>query len=275
MELTSVVRTAGGVVPSAPLRAAGASSREISHAIATGALVRPRRGWLALPDADPMVIAAARDGVVLTCVTQARRLGLWVLGEGRPHVAAPNHAGRTTAVGVVTHWRRPTVPRLPGVLEDGIQNVLVQVAMCQPHEVALAVWESALQKKAVDADELARLPLPQRARAVLALATPWSDSGLETFVVPRLRWLRLPLRRQIWIAGHRVDVLIGDRLALQIDGGHHVGAQRDSDNLHDAALALLGYHVIRVGYELVIHRWEEVQDLIMRAVAQGLHRAAR
>ncbi|HYP73948.1 MAG TPA: DUF559 domain-containing protein, partial [Microbacterium sp.] len=71
--------------------------------------------------------------------------------------------------------------------------------------------------------------------------------------------------------GHRVDFLIGARLILQIDGGTHVGAQRDSDIRHDAQLMLLGYHVIRVGYDQVVGRWHEVQDLIMRAVAQGLH----
>jgi hypothetical protein len=36
----------------------------------------------------------------------------------------------------------------------------------------------------------------------------------------------------------------------------------------------MGYHVIRVGYQQVINEWEHVQDLIMRAVAQGLHLAA-
>lgn len=275
MNIPSAVRAGGGVVRTAPLRARGATSRQITELVASGTLLRPRKGWLALPEADVSLVAAARAGVVLTCVTQARRLGLWVLGEGIPHVAAPPHAGRTMTSAAIVHWRRPAVPRVPGALEDSIQNVLVQVALCQPHDVALAVWESALQKQMADAGELARLPLPHRARAVLAVASPWSDSGLETFVVPRLRWLRLPLRRQIWVAGHRVDLLIGDRLVLQIDGGHHVGAQRDGDNLHDAALALLGYHVIRVGYRLVVDRWEEVQDLIMRAIAQGLHLAAR
>jgi hypothetical protein len=34
---------------------------------------------------------------------------------------------------------------------------------------------------------------------------------------------------------------------------------------------LLGYHVIRVGYVQVIDRWHTVQDVIMRAVALGLH----
>ena len=104
-------------------------------------------------------------------------------------------------------------------------------------------------------------------------ADPFADSGLESLAVPRLRWLQLPLRRQIWVFGHRVDLLIAERLVLQIDGAHHVGAQRDQDIAHDAELMLLGYHVIRVGYRQVVDHWEEVQDRIMRAVAQGLHLA--
>jgi very-short-patch-repair endonuclease len=102
----------------------------------------------------------------------------------------------------------------------------------------------------------------------------FSDSGLETIFLTRLRWMRIRILFQTWIAGHRVDFLLGERLVVQIDGGHHVGAQRTSDIAHDAALTLLGYHVIRLGYEQIVSDWPAVQDLIMRAVAQGLHRAA-
>ncbi len=89
-----------------------------------------------------------------------------------------------------------------------------------------------------------------------------------------MRWLKLRLLIQTWIAGHRVDVLIGSRLVLQIDGKHHVGAQRSEDIRHDAELRLMGYHVIRVSYQQLMHDWPAVQDLIMRAVAQGLHLTA-
>ena len=66
--------------------------------------------------------------------------------------------------------------------------------------------------------------------------------------------------------------LIGERLVLQIDGGHHVGHQRDRDNAHDARLRLMGYHVIRVGYTQMMDDWAAVQESIMQAVARGLHR---
>jgi very-short-patch-repair endonuclease len=256
------------------LRENGATNRSLTDAVRSGIVLRPRRGWLALADADAQLIAAARAGVVLSCITQARRLGLWVLSEDRPHVAAPEHSGTVRVRSIATvHWTKPLVPRPPGALVDSIENVLLLIAMCQPMEPALAAWESALRRQMVDALVLKRMPLPARAREILDRASPYSDSGLESFVVPRLRWMPVPIVPQVWIAGHRVDFLIGARVALQIDGGHHVGAQREADIAHDAQLMLMGYHVIRVGYWQVVERWHEVQDAIMRAVAQGLHLA--
>lgn len=263
----------GAVARTRALADEGWSRRAIDRALACGALVRVRSGWIATPDADAHLVAAARTGVILTCVTQARRLGLWVLDGSDVHVAAPAHSGRIGSVKATVHWSRPLVPRHPEHLVDSVENVLGLVATCQPFEKALVVWESALKKGLVDLHALRRLDLPSAARRLVEVVGPFADSGLESLVVPRLLWLRLPLRRQVWIAGHRVDLLIGDRLVLQIDGGHHVGAQRERDLAHDAALMLLGYHVIRVGYRQVVDRWHDVQDTIMRAVAQGLHLA--
>lgn len=260
-----------GLFRTRTLTDAGTSERAIAAALREGRLVRVRKAWLARPDADPALVAAARAGVVLTCITQARRLGLWVLPSEGVHVAAPAHSGRAHMPGARLHWSRPIVPRHPDRLEDPVENVVAIAAQCQPYETSLAILESAMRKGLVTRAEMLRMPLPGAARRVVEAADEYADSGLETIVVPRLRWLCVPLRRQIWVAGHRVDLLIGDRLALQIDGGHHVGRQRDTDNAHDAALRLRGYTVIRVGYAQIVDRWHEVQEVVQRAVAQGLH----
>ncbi|MFG6444409.1 endonuclease domain-containing protein [Microbacterium sp. P07] len=272
--VTERVRAGGGVVRSAQLVRDAIPPGLIAAAVEQRALVRVRRTWVALPDADPHLIAAARAGVTLSCITQAQRIGLWVLAVDRPHVAANAHAGRVHLSGARVHRAEPLMPRHPDALADPIENVLALVSACQPFDVAHAVWESALRQGLVDRAELLRLPLRETARAVLEVATPFSDSGLESFVVPRIRWLGLRIVPQAWIAGHRVDFLLGERLVLQIDGGHHVGAQRDEDVRHDAELMARGYFVIRVGYRHIVDDWPGVQMLIMRAVAQGLHRAA-
>ena len=255
------------------LRTAGHSPHYQALAVEAGELKRVGHGWLAVPDIDPELEAAAEDGVVLTCITEARRLGLWILqSDGKVHVGTTSH-GRAPAGSPRhhVHWSRPVVPRHPDALVDPIENVLALVAYCLPHDEALAIWESALNKGLVSAEVLRGLSFGPAARGLRDECTPWSDSGLESFVTPRLRFLRLRIVPQVWIADHRVDFLIGDRLVLQIDGATHAGEQRDVDNYHDALLKLMGYHVIRVGYHQVVDRWHEVQDLLMRAVAQGLH----
>ncbi|AZS37798.1 hypothetical protein CVS47_02444 [Microbacterium lemovicicum] len=273
--LTEAVAVAGGVMRVAALRHAGVPRRAIEQAVAARVLLRPRNGWVALPEADPALMAAARAGVVLTCLTQAERLGLWVFDDGAVHVAADphRHIGEVRE-GTRVHWARPLVPRHPDVLVDRVENALAAVVSCQPHERALAVWESALRHGHVTREAVRLLPLSTAARSLLEACSVHSDSGLETFIPVRLRFLRLPIRQQVWLGGHRVDFLIGDRLVLQVDGGHHVGAQRRSDIAHDARLMLLGFHVIRLDYVQIMTRWAEVHDVIVLAVAQGLHRAA-
>ncbi|GAA4189579.1 hypothetical protein GCM10022219_05550 [Microbacterium oryzae] len=275
MDLDTALTARHGVARVSTLRAAGVSDLHIRRAARTGALVRPRRGWVAWADADPALIAAAEIGAVITCISQAARLNLWTIEDGAWHLGMAAHAKPARRTSAHIHWALPAVPRHPDDLVDPIENVLVLTAACQPYENALVVWESAMKRGLFEPAAMERLHLGPAARRLLHEALPFADSGLETLVVPRLRWLRLPLRRQVHIAGHRVDLLIGERLVLQIDGGHHVGPQRDQDNAHDAQLRLMGYHVIRVSYAQIVFDWASVQDLIVRAVAQGLHRAAR
>ena len=92
---------------------------------------------------------------------------------------------------------------------------------------------------------------PFRSRAARELATSvtgLSDSGLETLVVTPLRRWGLRVRQQVKLAGRFVDIVVGDRLVLQIDGFefHSTSAQRSSDIAHDAELRLRGYTVLRL-----------------------------
>lgn len=260
-----------GVARVTSLQAAGHSRHQGRRALAHGRLVRLRRDWVALPGADHELSAAAAAGVVLTCVSQARRPGLWTMTEPGLHVATGAH-GAVPPIAARVHWAKPIVPRHPDALTDPVENVLALVAACRPFEEALVVWESALRTGLVQRDGIGRLPLGPGARKVLDAALSSSDSGLETLLLVRLRWLDVRIVPQAWIDGRRVDALVGDRLVVQIDGGHHVGAQRDADNAHDARLALLGFRVMRFGYRKVVDDWPAVQDAIVRAVAQGLHR---
>lgn len=271
MDPVAFVAAPGGVARVRAVLDAGVSATSLKRAKRDGILIRPRNGWVAVPDAEAALLAAAELGVVITCVTRAQRAGLWTFGDERTHVAADAHHALPRETAALVHWARPLVPRPSDALEDGIENTLVLIAQCRPFEETLVVWESALRLGLITLEVMRGLPLGPRARRILEVARPYADSGVETVVVPRLRWLRLPLRRQVVLAGHRVDLLIGDRLVLQIDGGHHVDAQREADNAHDALLRLMGYHVVRVSYHQVFDAWPAVQELILLAIAQGHH----
>ncbi|GAB3596678.1 endonuclease domain-containing protein [Microbacterium tumbae] len=273
MDVISKLGNLGGVAQVSALLEAGATPYDLRRAKSEGAVYKVRNGWVALPGADPMLVTAARRGVVLTCATLAARRGLWVRDAVTVHVGASAHAGHARPGDAIVHWNRPLIPRRPGAVEDSLVDALVIASSCLGHEDALTLWESALRKGAVHAEQMRRLPLPASARRMLADARPWSDSGLESIVVHRLGWLKLPITQQVWLYGHWVDVVVGERLVIQIDGGHHVGAQRSEDIAHDALLTLQGYHVIRIGYDQIMNHWTEVQAMIMAAVAQGLHLA--
>lgn len=273
MELVSIMRHGGGVMLTSQLVMRGISLTRIKRAVAEGILIRPSRGWVALPTADQMLISAAAARVVLTCVTAAAHLEWWDVGEKKPHLAAAPHSHPILTCPTKVHWNEPIVPRKPGQLIDSTINVLTAVAECRPFEQAVTIWEAALRLGVAKPDVMRAVPLRPRASAVLDAARPYADAGTESILFHRLTWLGLPMRRQTWILGHRVDLLIGERLVIQIDGGHHVDAQRASDNEHDAELRLAGYHPIRVTYWQLMHDWPRVQELILHAIAQGLHLA--
>ncbi|MFS0894583.1 endonuclease domain-containing protein [Microbacterium sp. 179-I 3D3 NHS] len=272
MDPVEELRRRGGVARVATLRDAGVSEHALRLSKQSGGIRTVRPGWVALPDADPRVVGAAARGVVLSCVTVAERSGLWVPTASALHVAARPHAARVRVPPqVVVHWSKPVVARPPDALVDDLPNALALIARCQPLETALVIWESALNKGLVHASRLRQLELPSGARRILEMARPFADSGLETIFVHRLRWLDVRMLPQAWVLDRRVDVLIGARLVVQIDGGHHVGAQRTRDISHDAQLTLHGYHVLRFSYEQIVDRWHEVQAVVMEAIAQGKH----
>ncbi|WP_345803083.1 DUF559 domain-containing protein [Microbacterium sp. AZCO] len=154
-------------------------------------------------------------------------------------------------------------------------NVLAHIAECLERADALAVWESAARKGVVGAETLARVQWRSvRCRELARATSLLSDSGLETHAAHGFRALGLPFRRQVWIAGQPVDILVGDRLVVQLDGAHHLEKkQRRRDIRHDATLRLMGYTVLRFDYQQVLFDWAHVESTLTMAVAQGLHLA--
>ena len=269
MDYLQLLRAEGGVSRSSRLIELGFSRYHQARLLRLGVIVRPAEGWVALPGLDEELLFATQHGVLITCMTLTKRLGLWNTRDCGLHTAVRSVGGDSHRSGDVTHWGRPVVRRKPYEVLDPIENALAYIADCQPREEAFAVWESALRKNLVTKSSMERLRLRPAARQILAECTPYSDSGLESMVAHRLRSLWLNVKQQIWMYGHRVDLLVEGWLVIQIDGGHHVGRQRDEDNMHDAVLDANGFVVIRLSYHQVIDDWPAAQHLIMTRLSQG------
>lgn len=269
--MRSELRREGGVARARTLEDRGHSRTSLARLVSTGRLIRPQRGWLALPDAEPALLHAARRNATLTCVTVAEWHGLWL--GAKPyhlHLAPRSPHAHMASEGDRLHWGTPIRRREPHALLDSLENALHYVASCLPFEEALAVWESAMNRRLMSPGVMARLPLRGRAARLLSVASELSDSGLETYVRHRLEALGLRVVAQAMICGHRVDFLIEGWLVFQVDGEkHHRGRQRERDNRHDALLALHGYGTVRAGYREVREAWPQAENGLLLALAQG------
>ncbi len=277
MDIAQWVTDRGGIVHRGELLDLGVSAHALRSAIRAEAVHRVRRYWVATSGAPPALVLAAEVTGVLACVSAARHRGWWIPpdADAEIHVRVAAHAAKPSRE-VRSHWDPPIVPTGPRVLIESIEDSLNHIARCLPRETAIAIWESAARTERLSPESLRRVRwTTPAADECAASVTGLSDSGLETLFVHRLRPWGLPIRQQIVLAGRRIDVLIGDRLVVQVDGFafHSSAADRGRDVAHDRELSLRGYTVLRFTYAQVVHDWPAVERAIARAIATGAHLA--
>ena len=285
MELVNCIRSLGGIAPTHRLLRMGWTGRSLSAAVHDGTILRVRQGWYCSPLEPPTRLAAWRVGGRLTCVSGATELGLWTRVTPALHIAVPPTASRlrkpsdmrtrlTPDPGVVIHWR----PRRVGsaFLESPL-TCLIDMCHCEPPEFVVAAVDSALRAGLISRGAWLRAlaVLPLGLRLQLAEADGRSESIIESLSRFRCRRLGLSVRIQVKLApGVRVDLLIGERLVIEVDGReHHDGpAAFERDRARDALLSALGYRVLRFSYGQVMSDWPAVQKAILAAVARADHR---
>ncbi|HEX5859711.1 MAG TPA: DUF559 domain-containing protein [Microbacterium sp.] len=278
MSVGSFIDGRGGIVHRQELRDAAFGARALRSAVHAGDARLIRRSWFATPGAPLDLVGAAEAGGRLSCVSLARRRGWWMpeaLPDGIHLHRAPNAAAPPTTA--VVHWNAPLAPVSRRALCASVEDALAHIAACLPREDAMVLWNSASRKEGLSPDALRRVAWTSvAARECAEATTGLSDSGLETVFIVRLGAFGMPMRQQVVIAGRPVDVLIGERLIVQLDGFefHSKPADRRRDLEHDAELVLRGYVVLRFSYGQVLHDWPAVERVVSRALAAGAHRAA-
>lgn len=277
-----------GIAHQRSLRDAGVRPIELRRAVEQGQVRRVRRDWFFTPGCHRLVLRAVASNATLACVSAAAVRGLWSGTDAAVHVSAARGNGRVDRTAkswvvdggrpIVVHWtRHPTPGPAQGVraVIDDLPQMLKQVAACQSHEHAVAVFDSVLRNGLASTSELrsiGRTAGPAFRRIVDATHS-LADSGIES--IPRVRLARIGVTMipQVVIDGHHVDGLIGERLVMQFDGfgPHGTRAQRNKDLAEDGRLQQMGYVVLRYTYDQVLYEWPKIESTVRSVIAQGRH----
>lgn len=268
--------------------AAGWTMAQLTAEVRAGHLVRPRRGFYAVPDAPEDLVRAVRVGGSATGPTALRQLGVWTAPDRRLHVRLPPHAGRRhhpdhpgeelpQRAAVCLHWSsrfsdEPTPLTFTAAVP--LLTALEHALDCWSPEYAIAAIDSALHLQLLSRSALEQLrrDLPLRHRALLHEVDGRADSGTESICRVRLRRAGLQVRPAVRIPGvGTVDLLIEGRLVVEVDGReyHTSDEQFEVDRRRDTQLAALGYRVLRFSYRQVIHEWPSVERAIRAALADA------
>jgi very-short-patch-repair endonuclease len=276
VDLANEIVQRGGAAKACELLAAGATRGTLRSAIRTGLAVRPRKGWYVLPTTSPRLRGAVRVGGRATCQSALAEYGVWITDPHHLlHVVVHRSTSQLRSVATprvrqssqpdaIVHWRFVDKPReLVGsrLLQTPIE-ALMDARDCLPAEDLFAAAESLRRRRLVSPAEwgaaLARAP--RRVRKILAPAGDKSDSGLESLAMFRLRRRNLRIRQQVQIGPDRVDLVIGSRLVVELDGeGYH---DRRKDYRRDARLVASGYVVLRFDYHQVLSEWATVERAV-------------
>lgn len=248
----------------------GWSGRAITAAVTAGRLVRLRKGHYATAALSEDVAQAVEVGGRLACVTELRRLGVWVLAPALVHVQVAPNAGRLRHVdGVVTHWHPLVDPRSASASHVGIVDALVRATGCLDRVGAVAAIDSALNLQLVDRHSLAGLSNEPLFAARLAEADGSAQSGLETIIRLLARDLGFRVRIQVRFAGIGIaDVVVEDWIVVETDGSefHDGEAPSARDRRRDAQHAAAGRTALRFRYSQVVYGSGAVAAAIIGAV---------
>jgi very-short-patch-repair endonuclease len=262
-----------GVLPTARLLRLGWTHHAIAEATASETLVRLRSGWLARPDADVRVVAAVRAGGCLACADALRVHGVWVPERlGRDHVRRSRRARTRGPAGCRPYGA--TTP-IDGAVDD-VDMAFRCLLRCGEAEDVTVVADSILHLRLASAAELEAwsVDAPSRMRRALERVDA-SESGLESILRLRLRSRNVRVRTQVWIEGMRVDLLVGDVLVVECDGGEHHASwtAQAADRARDRRLTTLGFVVVRLTYGQIVDDWEAVEADLLSLVRRRAHRA--
>ncbi|PQM45517.1 hypothetical protein C1Y40_04323 [Mycobacterium talmoniae] len=158
---------------------------------------------------------------------------------------------------------------------DGLEASVLTATHCLDGVELTAVFDSLLNQRIVDPEQLRQLLAGQSARVqrCMAAADGSAESGTETVLRLYFQARRIGYRSQVVIPGvGRVDFLVGRRLLVEADSrAHHAGDGIERDRNRDLEAHRRGYLPFRASYQQVFYRFEAVAAALDAVIGRGEH----
>lgn len=253
---------------------AGCTRSDLDRALASGAILRVRRGVYACAHSDLAARRAAAAGGMLTCVSVLRSIGVWGGHDRRLHIQLRPSSGHSRIPhGSRAHWEQPRFGT-ESIARTTTKEALWQAMRCLDVEHAMAAVESAWKLQFVSERDVKQLSsiAPRRLNWGLKRRVAVSGSGNETVV--RLRLIRAGYQcepqARVPGLGHQ-DLLVADCVGLEIDSAEfHTDLELKDDSDRDLLSEGLGRHVLRIRPHHIYERWPQTLAVIDRAVKDGI-----
>lgn len=288
-QIEHLVQAAGGLLHRRDLVTAGARDRHLTAAVRRGLVRRPRRGWYSTWAADDPRFVAVAVGGRLTGWSALAPLRPWRRGPAPDSapviVSVPRTAARLRhRPGVRVVYDGPRVQARGSNWSVDRRDAFARALLEAPFEEAVALLDWAMYSGALTRGELleAVRALPADARPVLDWADPRCDSYPESIARTRLRRAGHEVRPQLPLpTGERVDLVVDDLIALEVDGRAFHLERFERDRRKDLTIASVGLIPLRVSALMVESVWTRILEAVrhaderVRGLVRGRARAER
>jgi very-short-patch-repair endonuclease len=267
--IAELVSHAGGLLHKHDLVAQGATDRQLTVAVRSRSVSRPRRGWYSTwPRHDPRYVAVAVGGR-LTGAAALHQLGAWSWHRPPITVSVPATASRLRRRrGVRVVWDPVELGARGTTWSVDPRDALARAVVdSRSLEDAVILVDWARRAGIVSDDDDAAEVLSRR-RVDAAGLVAWSDGGaesiLESAAGTRLRRAGHHVERQVPVGGTGkiLDMLVDGIVGFETDGREHHENRFDQDRAKDADIALDGRVPFRAGTTMVRDRWARTSAAI-------------
>ncbi len=227
-------------------------------------------GSFGAPETPVECVTAGRLRGRLTCISELRRRGIFVLDKTDVHVHVSPSAARLPASGRSQRVHRARLLRAPHPQSLTVEffDAMLHAVRCQPPRAALASLDSALHHGLLRHDELDELfaTLPRRFGTLQGLIDARAEAGTETLMRLILRSLGCSFDVQVDIPGvGRVDFLVDGWLIVECDSRAFHSEWQDQlrDRRRDQEAAARGYATYRPVAEDIMWHGDAVRAAVV------------